>query len=376
MLDVGNTHTIDNELIERFLDYLIDPYHCIDTYGRSYLDDLELIVEENHRFDFKSQIFPDEATQGWFKRICAASNFQTIEEIVSYVRANRQELDIANLRPRSAFQGEALFENETSFQELRRDEKSVEKSNEFQRIWSMQSFTDMPRDDADAYEYYMSYDRVNPWTYLLRRELRRKNLHSEDSVICIGNRWIGEVLYFRENLGLKKAMGVDLFSTDPDLVVAADMHHMPFADNSIKMVFNRGLINKSYDVRLLVREILRVLAPDGFLIVETPGPYEWGVSRLGRTDVKSVQNLLRLFRGKVRRVIYAEETKPKRYVHDATRLLRLFIQVDKNGCAEEPSWEKFPKQRFQMYDAVRGEWLLWRLRTRRWLKLASKSRAP
>ena len=62
MLDVGNTHTIDNELIERFLDYLIDPYHCIDTYGRSYLDDLELIVEENHRFDFKSQTFPDETT--------------------------------------------------------------------------------------------------------------------------------------------------------------------------------------------------------------------------------------------------------------------------------------------------------------------------
>jgi SAM-dependent methyltransferase len=365
---------VDNKLIERFLDSLIDPYQCIDTYGRSYLDDLELIVAENHRFDFKSQTFPDAATQDWFKRICETSNFQTIEEIILYVRTHRLELDIANVRPRTAFQAEALFEHEASFQELGKDEKSVEKSNEFQRIWSLQAFNDLPRDDAVSYEHYMSYDRVNPWTYLIRRELRRKNLHAEDSVICIGNRWVGEIRYFRENLGLKKTIGVDLFSQTPDLVVAADMHDMPFADNSIKMVFNRGLINKSYDVRLLVREIYRVLTPDGFLIVETPGPYEWGVSRLGRTDIKSVQNLLRLLRGKVRRVIYAEETKPKRYLHDATRLVRLFVQVDKNGCAEEPIWEKFPTQRFRIYDKARCEWVLWRLRTRRWLARANWAR--
>jgi len=364
----------DNKLIERFLDSLIDPYQCIDTYGRSYLDDLELIVAENHRFDFKSQTFPDQDTQNWFKRICAASQFQTIEEIISYVRTHRLDLDIANLRPRTAFQGEALFEHEASFQELRSDEKSVEKSNEFQRIWSLQSFSDLPIEDAVSYEHYMSYDRVNPWTYLVRREVRRKNLHPEDPVICIGNRWVGEIRYFRENLGLKKTMGVDLFSTAPDLVVAADMHDMPFADNSIKMVFNRGLINKSYDVRLFVREMLRVLTPDGFLIVETPGPYEWGVTRLGRTDIKSVQNLLRLLRGKVRRVIYADETKPKRYVHDGTRLVRLFIQVDKSGCTEEPIWEKFPRQRFEIYDSIRREWLLWRLRARRWLALANRAR--
>ena len=121
---------------------------------------------------------------------------------------------------------------------------------------------------------------MNPWTYLIRREIARGNLSPDDATICIGNRWLGEILYFRENLGLKGAKGVDLFSRDPELVVAADMHNMPFEDNSMKLIFARGLINKSYDVRLLLREMVRVLKRDGLLIVETP-IYRDGLSRLG-----------------------------------------------------------------------------------------------
>jgi hypothetical protein len=345
----------DPELIERFLDYLIEPNDCIDTYGRTYLDDLEIIVAENHGFDSAKQSFADAATQEWFERIRKDWGFARLEDMAAYLRDHRGEFDIANTRPRSAFQGEALFENEQAFRDLKEHSDSIEKSNAFQRSWSMLARKELPFNDkdADSYENYMSGDRVNPWTYLIRRELKRGPLAADDRVICIGNRWLGEILYFRENLGLRKAVGVDLFSSDPELVVAADMHDMPFEDGSVRMIFNRGLINKSYDVRLLIKEFFRVLADDGYLIVETPGPYGWGVSRLGRTDIKGVQNLLRLLRGKVRRVIYAEETKPKRYLYDSTRLVRVFIQIDKRGQAGEPVWEPFSQWRFNLYDGYR-----------------------
>ena len=345
----------DPELIERFLDYLIDPNDCVDTYGRTYLDDLETIAIENHAFDFETQSFADATTQDWFERIRKDWGFARFEDIAAYVRDHRSQFDIANVRPRSAFQGEALFENEAAFRDLKENSASVEKSNEFQRSWSLLARKELPFNDkdADSYESYMSGDRVNPWTYLIRRELRRGNLGADDAVICIGNRWLGEIMYFRENLGLRKAVGVDLFSSDPELVVAADMHDMPFENNSIRLIFNRGLINKSYDVRLLIKEMLRVLTDDGYLIVETPGPYGWGVSRLGRTDIKNVQNLLRLLRGKVRRVIYAEETKPKRFLYDSTRLIRVFIQIDKRGNRAEPVWEPFSQVRFNLYDGYR-----------------------
>ena len=57
------------ELIERFIDYLIEPNQCIDSYGRPYIDDLENIVVENHEFNFITQNFPNKEAQDWFERM-------------------------------------------------------------------------------------------------------------------------------------------------------------------------------------------------------------------------------------------------------------------------------------------------------------------
>ena len=363
----------DHELIERFLDYLIDPVQCIDTFGRTYIDDLELILAENHLFDPQTQTFPDKEAQQWFERVCSAFKFKTMDEFIGYVRQHLDEIDLANIRPRSTFQTETLFEHEASFQELKQLGDSVERSNEFQRAISTESVKSIPHNEleADYYELYMSFDRTNPWTYVIRREIARGNLNPEDLVLCIGNRWLGEIMYFRQNLGLKNAKGVDLISSDPELVVAADMHKLPFEDHSVKMIFNRGLINKSYDVRLLMKEFLRVLKKDGYLIVETPGPYEYGVSRLGRTDIKSAQNLLRLLRGKVRRIVYQDAMRPHQYLYDATRLIRICIQLDQDGRDLSPTVEAFPQLRFKVYDVCRRRFL----ETRRLLKDPSALKA-
>lgn len=365
-MDGSSTTMVDHELIERFLDYLIDPVECIDTYGRSYIDDIELILVENHLFNFQTQTFPDKEAQQWFERVCSTHNFKTIEELIAYVRQHLDEIDLANIRPRSTFQTETLFEHEQSFRDLKQLGDSVERSNEFQRAISTESVKSIPHNEleADYYELYMSFDRTNPWTYVIRREIARGNLDPEDLVLCIGNRWLGEIMYFRQNLGLKNTKGVDLISSDPELVVAADMHELPFEDNSVKMIFNRGLINKSYDVRLMMKEVMRVLKKDGYLIVETPGPYGYGVSRLGRTDIKSAQNLMRLLRGKVKRIVYMDAMKPHQYLYDATRLIRICIQIDKDAHDLVPKVEVFPEVRFRIFDFCRRRML----ETRRLLK--------
>jgi SAM-dependent methyltransferase len=194
--------------------------------------------------------------------------------------------------------------------------------------------------------------------------MREKRLLPDDLVICIGNRWLGEILYFRKNLGLHKAVGVDLFSPDPELVVEADMHKLPFANNSVKMIFSRGLINKSYDVRILAKEMLRVLTKDGLIITETPGPYGYGVNSLTRTDVKNAKNLMRLFAGNIKRVVYADEMRPHRFLYDATRLVRVFIEIDKDGGSLTPKVDVFPRVRFALYNACRKLFLRVRLRLR------------
>ena len=358
--------TSSNNDIERFLDYLINPNECIDTYGRTYIDDLENIVVENHQFDLENQEFPDKEAQSWFQHLREKFGFSSLGDFIAYVRTNEVDLDIANIRPRSTFHTETTYAHDQNFLKLR-EEDSVEQSNEFQKQWSMNSVKDIPalNTNADAYELYMSSDRVNPWTYVIKKEINHGNLKSQDKVICIGNRWLGEILYFRKNLGLHNTMGVDLFSSAPDLVIAADMHNMPFEDSSVKLIFNRGLLNKSYDVRLLVKEMLRVLKPDGYIIVETPGPYDWGVSRLGRTDVKSINNLLKLFKGKVKRVVYSDHRKPFRWLYDSSQHLRLCIQIDKSGETAKPIVEPFSEVVFKRFDWRRRFYLRAKRKLRR-----------
>jgi SAM-dependent methyltransferase len=289
----------------------------------------------------------------------AETRFRTLEEFIGYVRSQKDGLSIANLRPRTSFLGETTWVSEPAFHRLKQDLGSTERHLEFQRDVSMHGVVEQPElnTDADAFERYIRYDRVNPWTYLIRREIARGTLARDDNVICIGNRWNGEILYFRQTLGLRNSVGVDLISNNPEMVIAADMHHMPFVDGSVKMVFTRGTINKSYDVRIFVREIIRVLGTDGLVAIETPGPFEHGVTLLGPTDVKSWSNLLRLFGGKVRRVIYADAMKPYAYQFGGSRLVRLFIELDKNGQHPTPQVEVFPELRFNIHDFWRGHLL-------------------
>lgn len=348
------------ELLERFIDYLIDPNECIDTYGRTYIDDLELILAENYHFDFSTQTFPDKEAQQWFDMLRAEFKFEDMAALLVFVRLHTEDLDIANYRPRSTFHTETLYKDEPTFHKLKEGMPSLDERVDFQRAMGMGGVRSIPSlddPDPDRYELYMGSDRTNPWTYVLKREMARGYLQPDDPVISLGNRWIGEISYFRENVGLKKALGVDLFSNNPDLVIAADMHKLPFEDSSIKLVFNRGLINKSYDVRVLVKEVMRVLTDDGMFIVETPGPYDYGVSRLGCTDIKSARNLLRLFEGNVRRIFYVEATKPHRYQADSTKLIRIGFQIDKKGWAGAPQIEPYSPRLFNYYSAYRTEFL-------------------
>ena len=135
------------------------------------------------------------------------------------------------------------------------------------------------------------------------------------------------------------------------------------------MVFTRGTINKSYDVRVFVKEIMRVLCKDGLVAVETPGPFEHGVTLLGPTDVKSWSNLLRLFRGKVQRVIYADAMAPYAYQFGGSRLVRLFMQLDKDGHTAPPTLEPDPGLRLKMHEFIRGHVLELRRKARRALRL-------
>ena len=132
------------------------------------------------------------------------------------------------------------------------------------------------------------------WELKLSRWLRKGVLDPMSPSLSVGPRWVTEIRFFREIVGLKGHVGLDIFSDDSDLVTAGDMHDMPFDDNYFQFVFLKNVVDKSYDVRRLVRELIRVVRPGGLVVVDQICVYH-GTNPLGRTDIQKAANLKRIF---------------------------------------------------------------------------------
>jgi hypothetical protein len=116
--------------------------------------------------------------------------------------------------------------------------------------------------------------------------------------LSVGPRWLTEIRYFRDIVGLRDHIGLDLFSDNPEMVVAGDMHAMPFSESHFRLVFLKNVVDKSYDIRTLVDELIRVTRDKGIVIVDQICGYH-GCNPLGRTDIQSAGNLLRVFQARV-----------------------------------------------------------------------------
>ena len=116
-----------------------------------------------------------------------------------------------------------------------------------------------------------------------------------------------EIEFFRDVIGLRQHIGLDLFSDDRALVTAGDMHEMPFPDRHFQLIFIKNTVDKSYNVRKLVDELLRVVRSRGIIVVDQICGYG-DCTPLTRTDIQKSENLLRLFkaRAKVRTLVQSD----------------------------------------------------------------------
>jgi SAM-dependent methyltransferase len=105
------------------------------------------------------------------------------------------------------------------------------------------------------------------------------------------------LLNIREVVGLNKHIGLDLFSDDSGLVIAGDMHQMPFENNYFNFIFMKNVVDKSYNIRTLVEEIIRVIEPSGIVAVDQVCGYG-RCNPLTRTDIQRADNLLKVFQSR------------------------------------------------------------------------------
>ncbi|MEM0952363.1 MAG: methyltransferase domain-containing protein [Cyanobacteria bacterium P01_H01_bin.74] len=142
------------------------------------------------------------------------------------------------------------------------------------------------------------YGYENNHHLLLRRFIdliATNQLTPDDSVLVLGPRYPDEIDFFRKNLGLKNTIGLDLLKCTPDKIIQGDMHRMPFADRTFKLIYGANVFEYAYDLRQLAKELIRVTVPSGFVSGICRRSSAWLPCPTGRTDVVSIEALLALF---------------------------------------------------------------------------------
>jgi hypothetical protein len=297
---------------DALLDHLIAQEEVMDRFDASYLDDLPEILRELHGVTSESAR--------------ASSIWTTLSELWALTGRPESEFSIQDL-PR-------LLVDEANVDPARhaprRAPKSVKRRYRHDRVsswlpglratspgtdgasainvmqaeYSIQSGGDQEVDFGDL----ARPETGDPWTPLIIALREQQVLRADEPALTIGPRWVGEIHYFRDQLGMQATVGLDLFSHYEDLVHVGDMHDMPFPDDMFGLVYQRNTFDKSYDIRRCLRECLRVLRDGGVLISDDCYAYTDGVSEMSRTSIKHNRQIVRVLEPHVSEVLHDVET--------------------------------------------------------------------
>ena len=122
-------------------------------------------------------------------------------------------------------------------------------------------------------------------------------------VLCVGCRDVRELDEIERQTG-GAALGVDLFSDDPRIVVG-DFHQLPFPDAAFDVLYSCHSLEHAYDLGRALGEFTRVLRPGGLWAIEVPTAFELGAT--DRQDVGSAAGLLERLRPDVAEVLWLED---------------------------------------------------------------------
>jgi hypothetical protein len=313
------------EEIKRCLATLLPFGECVLTFDQSLLDELPDIIRERFGNINESAIERLPALRRLFNLLLPdrsdAWNISSLPKLLE--AAGISKTDYA---PRVS--NAMMQESEKTFSHwsLNTATENVSAVLNLQRDLGMGRYNDLSRQHAARWEhgstslrqYMRGVTTVPPG--LIERATRRSYwelwitwwklrgwLDANTPSLSIGPRWVTEIDFFREILGLTGHIGLDLFSNDESLVKVGDMHHMPFPDRYFQLVFIKNTVDKSYQVRQLVAELIRVTRPGGIVIVDQICGYG-ECSPLTRTDIQKSENLLRLFcsRGPIKVLVQSD----------------------------------------------------------------------
>lgn len=174
-----------------------------------------------------------------------------------------------------------------AFDRLKRSLRKRALFRKFGERWNPQG-TVFQKRSYDSYEAYLEHQKAKLETHEFgkyddefRTALRERLMALEldwpgRTVLCLAARIGTEVKAFLD-LGAF-AIGIDLNPGEENrYVVHGDFHALQYAPGSVDVVYTNS-IDHAFDIDRMAKEILKVLKPDGLLIVEAAQGRDQGVN--------------------------------------------------------------------------------------------------
>lgn len=127
----------------------------------------------------------------------------------------------------------------------------------------------------ENYEHYLrrqkEHEGTKHWTSGKSYDAYIENVKTvfpnSKKILCVGARDAAEVMAFRR--AGYDAIGIDLFSSEPDFVKVVDMQEMDkhFSENEFDVIFSCHSLEHAYDPIRVLRSIKRIAAHGSFLIL-------------------------------------------------------------------------------------------------------------
>ena len=147
------------------------------------------------------------------------------------------------------------------------------------RIFEKIQLKKLKRNKDDKYAEYIDtqYERsknklsttaIEKKKYLTSLLSKYVDLPKTSRILVIGCRDSYE-LDLLEELGAKRVIGIDLFSSDKRICVM-DMHAMEFSDNTFDVLYCSHALEHSLEYEKAIDEITRVVKNRGVIVIEVP----------------------------------------------------------------------------------------------------------
>ena len=300
---------MSKDLQEILKGIVLDNPNRVDRYDADYITDVHHILRERFRVNTVAD-FKEYPVLSDLKEVLQFEDSETVEDVSKVINEMDFAFDRASLSPKqtsNVMKQKFKYNNIPEWEEYKNvkldsaSEDSIEKIKGVQRDYSFivsgkkTTFWGRPEAGGDI------------WSSVFEQLKVTGDLTDESNVLTIGPRFDLEIHFFRDTLGFKNTIGLDLQTEDESLIRVGDMHRMPFEDNSFDMVYQKNTFNKSYDIRKALQECVRVLRPGGILVSDECLDYIDGVSEIARTNIVSNQWYLDCLQDNIDLVIFNKE---------------------------------------------------------------------